>query len=288
MHWRHLVLLLLAGTAGCNSFAGPGTETQTVTPAPVPTPPPTPEDPRVGIAPGLSADAVFDVHFLADRHEKAVRRTSYVWRESDSPYERYEGLSTNASVSQIVTVERSDTYTRVVPLKSFSENGHVRYYKEYEEFARGEVEYQKWRSKDGDGNAYRRRESVNANRTYAAIAAEAIRRYLDVDEETVTRVDVGERPHYRVVGTRDSFPVEGSVENYRARAVVREDGFVRRLNVTYTIVRFGEQIETGYSFQYTEVGNATVETPEWLPAARERTGEETASRRSVGHRPLTR
>jgi hypothetical protein len=49
--------------------------------------------------------------------------------------------------------------------------------------------------------------------------------------------------------------------------VIREDGFVRSLNVTYEAMDNGREIDAQYTFTYTNVGTATVTPPEWADEA---------------------
>lgn len=267
MHWRLLGFLVLSVTAGCGSLTDSGTDTPTVTPAPVPTPSPTPDDPRGGLAPGLHASGVTDAGFLARNHEEAVQNTSYVWRSSSSASHWFGNSSVNSSELQVVTFGNATTYHREVDEYETMIDGQLEQLEEYEEYAGGDVVYRKWTTYDG--RTFRRTESSNVSVEYANLAAEYIRRYLDLETETVSRIDVGDGRYYEVVGTRSSLPRFGPLDSYRARAVVRDDGFVRSLDVRFTWVRDDERVEARYNFTYRQVGNATVTEPDWVPEARE-------------------
>lgn len=273
MRWVILAVGLLAVTAGCNTVGDSGTETPTVTPAPVPTHSPTPEDPRVGVAPGLSAGGITHPNYLATHHAEAATETSYVWMEFESTTRQYRNETVDTSESQVVTFEDETTYRRQIDAHEITIDGRETYVQGYEEYANGDVEYTRWVSTDGEGYTYTRDSSPDAARTYASLAAESIRKYLNVENETVERIDVGEGRHYVVVGTRSTLPEYGPVDEYRARAIVREDGFVRSLDVRYTRSRDGDPVRAHYSFTYRQVGNATVEPPDWESEAADRFGD---------------
>ena len=70
---------MLVVLAGCGSVGTPGsdgTPTRTVTPAPLPRETPTPRGPTA-LAPGVSAEGVFDAARLADAHAAALSGTSF-------------------------------------------------------------------------------------------------------------------------------------------------------------------------------------------------------------------
>lgn len=92
-------------------------------------------------------------------------------------------------------------------------------------------------------------------------------------DATVTRVTVDGRPYYRVTGTRDTLLRYGTVEDYRATAIVRPDGFVRSLDVFFVAYRGSGRTEVSYGFTYTGVGTATLDRPAWVATARNETAQ---------------
>jgi len=87
----------------------------------------------------------------------------------------------------------------------------------------------------------------------------------------VVRVDVGERPNYRTTGTQSLVDRYGPVQSFEGCAIVRSDGLVRRLYVSFVTTYRSDPVQVRYTSVYTRLGNATVEPPEWLSTARERT-----------------
>lgn len=272
MNWRVVFVGLLAVTAGCGGILGDSEQRSTVTPVPVPTQSPTPEDPRVGVAPGLSADGIIDTMFLARNHREAARATSYVWTENETRFHRYDNVSVNTSEYQRVTFESASRYHRYVRLHQTEIDGQLRYVQDYEEYGDGQYEYNTWFGHDPE-HTYRRDGEANASREYANLATGPILRYLNVENETVTPIDVGERQYYEVEGTQSVVAGYGNVTNYTARAVIREDGFVRSLEATFEAERAGEVIVVRYNYTYTEIGTATVTEPDWVDEARDVTGD---------------
>lgn len=262
MRWRLFGLLVLALTAGCGSLTGSTTETESVTPAPVPTASPTP-DSVAGLAPGLSASGITDVRALARNHTQVTTRTSYVLVRTQSTTHTFGNSSVNASGSQRITYENGSRYHLSVDEYEALINGQIRRLDDYEEYRDGSVEYRKW--SNDDGLTVELTEPTNGSEKYALVATSDIRRFLDIEDETVSRIDVDGGEYYEVVGTRTSLRRFGPIDSYRARAVIRADGFVRTLDVTFTETRDDERIEAHYNFTYRDVGNAEVTEPEWVP-----------------------
>lgn len=272
MIWRALVVAVLAVTAGCGSFATASDPTPTVTPAPVPTASPTPDEPRGAVAPGLRATGVTDPGRLARSHVEAASGTSYVWRSSTAASHQFRNSTVDTSESQMVAAGNGSTYHRTVDQYETMLDGEVRRLDDYEEYVDGTVIYRKWSS--DDGRTVRENVTTNDSGRYAPIAAQRIRRYLALDAASVSRVDVGEGAHYEVVGTRETLPRFGSLDSYRARAVVRADGFVKRLDVRFHVRRNDERIDVRYNFTYERVGETTVSEPDWIDEADGRPGDD--------------
>lgn len=266
------LLVICVLLAGCNGLVGGDAETPTVTPAEVPTPEPTPTDPRVGVAPGVSASDVTHPSFLAESHADATRRTSYVLLERYHEDRAFGTVTSELDRTQQVVVENDTVYRRNVSNRvEEMVGGELRSLHGYAEFADGQYLYQSWLSSNDDERAFRRNANPTQLRTdYETLTQGELRQYLTLESATVSQysVSTSDARHYRVTGTRSSLPAIASVENYTARAVIREDGFVRRLNVTYDAMDDGRDIKTRYTFTYTDVGTATVTPPEWADEAR--------------------
>jgi len=275
MGWRLLGVIGLVFLAGC-SLAGGGAETAaesaTLTPAPVPTATPTPADPVPDVAPGLSTTGVADPGALVVAHVAAARETSWIWREQRRVNRSHGTVTTNSTTEQLVRFAGPRTYYRWTDVQSRRVGQDLQFREDYQQYADGRALYETWRSVVGGEVVYRQLETPSVDPSFVGFATAPVRLYLSLESARVTRLDRGERPHYEVVGTRSRLPREGAVTDYRARAVVRADGFVRRLNVTYTVERDrpDRRVDVRYSFSYRRVGTATVERPAWVATAERR------------------
>jgi hypothetical protein len=92
-------------------------------------------------------------------------------------------------------------------------------------------------------------------------------RYLNKTASTVARL-AGSPERYRVVATGRPRALDHETRGYRAVAIIRPNGFVRSLNVTYEHPRSGTTIRVSVRY---ERSVASVVPPEWYETARERT-----------------
>ncbi|WP_436925897.1 hypothetical protein [Halosimplex amylolyticum] len=265
MRWRLLVALAVVLTAGCGSLFGqqsPGPATDTLTPAPVPEVTPTPE--RWGIAPGLSGNSVADVDALVTAHRAATAGRSYVWRERRGTTTRSNGtvplFDRTVAKVESATVYRVWTGDERVRLRTGLTN--VANYTEYADGTDRIVRYRYvgWRDFE-----HQRRHPIDAtaHRHIGVSATQAIERYLAVESARVAAVGVDDRRHYEIVGRNWTRPVGDRVTNYTVTAVVSTDGFVRSLDVSYTVHSLGHPRRVRYAFAYERVGNTTVDPPVW-------------------------
>lgn len=258
-------LVVLALTAGCGSFTDSGTDTTTVTPAPVPTVPSSPDDTRGTLAPGLSASEVTDTGTLARAHAAAANETSYRVQRSRTVVHRFGNTTAESTETRQLTYENASTYHLKADPYETVIDGQIRSLDDYEEYAGGDAVYRTWRT--DEGRTVRENATVSEHPAEVDLTAVAIRRYLRLENETVSRIDVGEGIHYEIVGTRSTLPRFGRLDSFRARAVARADGFVRSLDVTFTVRRNDERIDIRDGFTYRTVGNVTVADPDWLSEA---------------------
>lgn len=273
MHLRVLVVVLVTVTAGCGSVVGLGGSppTETVTPAPVPTPEPTPEDPRMGIAPGVDANGIFDMDYLVQHHVSAAIGTSYVWEETDHQFYRARNSTVWSNSSQHIVVENGTTYRRSASSIEILIQGQREFLQGYQEYANGDRRYARWIQLGEPEPVYQTGPAIDASRQFASLPVGPIRRFMDLQDQQVERVSsIGDRTHYRITGTRSTLRQYGEVQNYTARMIVREDGFVRSVDVSFETVRADQNVTISYSSRYTEVGNARVTEPEWVPDVRDR------------------
>jgi len=248
MRRRADILVVLAGIAvlaGCSGWVGPSESTETVTPAPVPATTTQTEQPDGPLPPGLTGGGVTDASALAGAHLDALRGMTYTWHAQTT-------FGGNRS-DQHLTVEGPKTYgyryTSPGALTNTSE------------FADGETVYTRYYRFVA---RLRRAPAPNATDQYGPVAADAIERYLTVENATVAETVVDGQLHYRVRATTDEYRRLGGATDYSATAVIAPDGFVRSLNVSYVNRGGNRSIAVSYRFRYDAIGTATVERPNWL------------------------
>lgn len=269
MYWRLLAVALLAVVAGCGAVVGPSGPTETVTPAPVVTP--TPVDEPIVVAPGVTTDGVEDLERLIDSHRRAVWNTSYAWEEVTRESFASGNRTATRPRTRWVVFEDESTYRRHV--SEFETRGASAFMnvRDYEHYAADGVTYAKWDVLGQSRTEYDRSEEHDPSGNLG-VPITSFQRFLALENATVTRVDGEARPHFEVRGTRSTVNGYGEVTDFRARAIVREDGLIRHVNVSFDAAR-GELVGVQYSSTYSRLGNATVTPPEWVSEARERTGE---------------
>lgn len=286
MRVRLLAVLAVVALAGCGGFIqGSDSETPTLTPAPVPSPTATPVespavgDGRVGVATGMAAGGLTDSTALARQHVAAINGTSYVWTERYVETLRTDNVSAQRQTTQRVTLENATTHRHVTSSTETGdrslgtapydhlEEGRVEYRDGYETYANGDVEYVSWFDFRGEDRIFERRDAVTDRTAFDTLARGPIERYIDPEASTVMILD-GRGNWYEVTSSAPSVSLQPTVENYSARAVIRSDGFVRSLTVSYERQISGRTVDVRYSFRYADVGTATVEPPDWLAEAK--------------------
>lgn len=286
MRLRLLVVVGMLVLAGCGGYIqGNDSETPTLTPAPVPTPTATPvessavDDDRVGVATGLSASGLADSTTLARQHVAAINETSYVWTERYVETLATDNGSAQRETTRRVTLENATTHRHVTASTETGDrslgtapydhltDGRVEYRDGYETYANGDVEYVSWVDFRGEERIFERRDDVTDRAAFDTLTRGPIERYIAPDASTVMILD-GRGNWYEVTSSAPATSLQPNVENYSARAVIRADGFVRSLTVSYEREITGRTVDVRYSFRYSDVGTATVEPPDWLEEAR--------------------
>lgn len=269
MDRRAAAVAVLLVLAGCSAFGGgaPSTDRPTLTPAPVPTEVSTPTD-RPPLAPGLTSNGITDLDALVSAHVRVARNTSYVWRVHDSERQAFHNGTT---LTQRVVYVDDSRYRHEVGLLPATIDGRRSYLQGYARYADGDDEYATWTASLSGETAYRHSEGPRANGRFARLAADPLLEYLVLRDVTVSRVSTENRTYYRVVGTRDTLLRYGDVENFRATALVRADGFVRQLNVSFATERADRRVDVRYNFTYDEIGTASLDRPAWVATARNET-----------------
>ncbi|WP_226012739.1 DUF7537 family lipoprotein [Halomicrobium salinisoli] len=261
MDVRPLVLALVAVTAGCGGLAGGDQETPTLTPAPVPEI----DDDAGLVAPGVGADGSVDTGRLARAHARAVENESYVFRSERGTTSTRGEQTAPTSLERHLRVEGPHSYHYWTDRRMARVDGRLRFLANYSEYADDGVGFVRYTAGADSGVTYRPISGATPNR-FVSLATEPIRRHLAGEDLDVTEVSSGGQRYYEVEATRDRLVTGESVENYTVTALVRPDGFVRSLSVSYVIP--DEQRRAFRSFEYTDVGETTVDRPGWIDDAR--------------------
>lgn len=267
-----VALLACVVLAGCSGVTGVDRPDETVTPAPVGTPPPTPAEMET-LPPGVTGNGVENAGALVAAHRAALGNQSHTWRD------RYVRNGSNPDggddldVYHRLRVENGTTYRYATNHRTIWRDGRQRHLGNYTEYADPSGEYLRYERLDSETQFRRSRPTTNGSADKGR-AASAIGRFLDVQSGSVavTRVD-GER-YYRVRGETPTFVVAQPIHNYTATALIRPDGFVRSLAVSYQLGRPGQLQSIRYRFEYDGVGTTTVDRPSWVSA---RWGDSTAA-----------
>jgi hypothetical protein len=262
---RTVVALLACVTlAGCSGVTGVGGPTETVTPAPVATPPPTPA-PMETLPPGVTGSGVENVDELVDAHRDALVNRSYAW------HDRYVRNGSNPDggddldVSHLLHVENETTFLYATNHRTVWRDGRQRHLGNYTEYADPTGQYVRVENIDS-GTQYRRSQRIADGSTGSDRPAAAVDRFLDVRDGSVTLTRSDGRRYYRIRGENPTFVTAQPIHNYTVTALVRPDGLVRTLTVSYSIGRPGRLETVRYHFEYQRVGTTTVDRPAWVTA----------------------
>lgn len=233
----------LAVLAGCGGLVGSADTPETVTPASVPTVDETTDTPESALPPGVTGGGVVDTDRLAEAHLASIRGQSYTWNARTT----FDGNSSD----QRLAVEAPQRYIYEQTTVGPGSNASA--------FANGEVIYVRY---------YRfveqRRllEAPNATDRYGPIAASAIEQFLAVGDATVAETLVDGDLYYRIDAETDRYRAIDGARNFSVTALVRPDGFVRELSVSYDVVSDEDVIAVAYNYRY-DTTETTVEEPRW-------------------------
>lgn len=211
---------------------------------------------------------------LAETHHAALRGRSYEWSVRQWRTQRagvIEGSWLHAR--QSLVFENTSRY-------SFSVSGAQIYDKEnrarvnIDLYADGSYRYRRIGGPDSGSPPtpiYKRvLLPVQPRDPFADLAERYIRRYLATDEASVTVVDA-ETHRYRIVATGEPTNLDVGITDYRAVATVTDTGLVRSLRVSYHRQSPVITEQVPITFEYSNVGNATVSQPTWYEEARNAT-----------------
>lgn len=288
---RYLLVLLLVGLLVGAAVAGPALTTQpedTVAVAPVEsvtpgdvgavgagtaTPTPTGEASGDGeYPPGLGEHTLLDHVALADAHAAAVQGTSRTLQVTASGPPEAPLLNGREAWNATARIEHPREYLHETSAQFPGANGSTLTVNVYTD---GETKYRQVRH--GNETTYQRYATATTGDAsgFADDVREYLVRYLAGDEssvECVATLTGGDCFAYRVVVTDPPAAVHAEATNYRAVAIVQEDGIVASLSVNYTLPVDGTRVLVTFQMAYSDIGNTTVSPPDWLETAKNETG----------------
>jgi len=257
--------------AGCGSAVAPGpdgTPTRTVTPAPVPEEAGTPS-PRPTLAPGLSAERVFDPVRFADAHAATLANGSFtVVREERR---RYVNGSLRSSYRSVVRMSEDGDRFRYELNQTGVDDGRtseqrlVRYSDGSVVYVATTREGETTYSVVGGPEAPADPGTVlpgNATARFGILRLFGSLRFEVLDSRTVD----GRTVHRLAV--ENGSQTLGGLRNVSMNATVREDGVVTAYRLSYRV----EDLRVVVAVEFSRVGETEVTPPDWLPAARNATG----------------
>lgn len=263
MDRRLLALALLVVLAGCGSVIGEDEPAEAVTPAPVVTPEAPTETGPVELAPGVTADGIQDVRELFDTHLAVLTNTSFAWTERYREHGAEERGSYRLAITRTLAYEvRTDGYTyRSERRRAVS--GDRRQVFVRQRFGTQDGGFERTFTAGEDDAEVRQLDRALGPRALA-LPDHPVPEVIVLQNQTVRRVDVGERPHYEVRGSRPALSADGVTDQVESRVILRADGLVRRVNVSLVSPVYGEPVANQYTVTYTGVDTTTVEPPAWL------------------------
>lgn len=261
MNPRLVLVVVLALSAGCSTLNPAGERATTVTPAPVPdaTDTTTATSP---LPPGVTGARIVDLDRLPLAHMEAVNGTAYTWESNYTRVRFFDDRLFVGDVRKAATVENQSHYTYWTNRKEAPREAQFSYLGEYELYADTSGRYT--RLMQGGEFEYERLPTRPARKQIGQHAGSAITEYLQTENVSVAETRVAGQRYYEIVGTDYAFRTGYDIRNYTARALVSPDGFVRSLSVDYNQTRDGERERVTYTFEYSQVGTATVEKPAWV------------------------
>ncbi|MFC5971281.1 hypothetical protein ACFPYI_08070 [Halomarina salina] len=213
---------------------------------------------REYVAPGVTTDRVLDVYELVGAHQRITRNSSVTYVS-----ERW----TNSSNGSVLELDRT-----VAEVSADHSNYHVaevrrgdRPPRRTERWVNASVGY--WRETVGNRTNYDRAYGGDEYR----VERPQLNGRLAGDETTLTELGDG---RYRLVAEGIAAAAEmpsGGVQDPRVVVVFDERGFVSRVTQTYVQSEAGEERHVTRTTRYTDLGETTVERPDWLDAARNAT-----------------
>lgn len=269
MDGRILAIALLAVLAGCGSVIGADGARDTVTPAPVATPDPARSVGPADIAPGVTTAGIEDEEELFNSHVAVTNDTTFEWtaryRQDYGQTGSFEAIEVRST-----TFQPTDDGYRSKRIQRLITGGEQRFVHIRTVVVDDDGRYVMTTVVNGSERSFYR---TNRSRDPSQFTTPTrpIRFLLVVQNQTVSRVDVGERPHFLITGSRESIDQNAERVALESRTIVREDGLIRRLNVSFVGIINGEEVPSQYNLTYSNVGSAQLDEPDWLAEAKRET-----------------
>lgn len=270
--------VLLAGCGAVDTASGPAVSTATLTPAPVPEER-GPDGGRL-LAPGLSTSGVFDVDALVESHRTTLTERGFVLTRNRTvvrPNDAASRRPLNTVGVRIVVGPGADSYhlTRI--------ERSVREWPFVDTYALIGVWYSEpvVRNRFVDEGRVARYWGQNRAAADGPIRDLTQIRSVRSDLEAVDLRAVGNRTAegirvYRLRGTRfenpdelDVPPLFSTPENVSMVARIDERGVVRSYVLSFDATFGGDPVRVRRTYRITDVGNVTVDRPEWVARANE-------------------
>lgn len=263
-----VAMVVLAGCGGAVAPGPDGTPTRTVTPAPVPEGTGTPQSPSE-LAPGVTAEGVFDPVRLADAHAAVLSNTSFTAVREER--RRYANGSLRSSYRSTVRMSAAgDRFHYELNQTDVRDGRPVE--QRLARYADGSVVYvattrgrETTYSVVGGPEAPADPSTVlpgNATARFGVLRLFGSLRFDVRGNRTVEG-----RTVYRLTVENGSRTL-GGLRNVSMDATVRDDGLVTAYRLSY---RVGD-VRIDVAVEFRRVDETAVTRPDWLPSARSATG----------------
>ncbi|MXR22037.1 hypothetical protein [Halobacterium bonnevillei] len=271
-----VAIALLAVTAGCAGFGGQSTTTTdapetTAEPTRQTTAEPTQTQPVIA-APGFNSGTLVDPLALADAHAGWLSGKSFA-REDNQTTRTAGNTSWIATTIRVENASRWETRQAFSATHSYTDSGG-----EIHQYANATYVYS--RAESGDGNvSYNVQPNgwadASSPNSHELLEERHARGYVYDVFTTASWTTIVDQTSgdgqtvYRVLGNAsgDAQFRGDTVSKFTVEASVTGDGFVQRMDVSYE----EDGTEVTRTVAFSEVGETTVERPEWFDTAVNRT-----------------
>jgi|AntDeeMetageno50_2_1112565.scaffolds.fasta_scaffold00521_3 hypothetical protein len=240
-------------------------------------PPETVETGTNGRPPGVGERALTDYRMLADAHAEAIVGNSRTLRVKASGPPAAPSLQGTTSWNYTARIESPRHYRFEGRYYFPAENGSGDDLVVVNRYADGETKFRQYRT--DNETTYQRYaiETTGDASGYATDMREHLLLFLAGDRSTVECAGTltgGDCFAYRIVVTGNPPVLPAEAADYRAVAIVQDNGVVSSLEVRYTLPNeTGEREPVVFRFSYDDIGKTTVTPPDWLPEAKNETSQ---------------